>query len=243
MYILVNEMIPSYQIIQDRYQLEFEGLNLEVKHRMEILARTLEINAENIRGLGTSDRFYIQSVTDPSCEYLVDLNNCSCDCPDWPRVCLCKHLTAVVHFFRHGNQQFGEEDEGTTTTPPGRDGSPDAHSDSSANSTHTNSIVKGLIAVSSDFLDDNIASSASATTVRDWEMLQVHLNAVVQISCHPNSPPLPDNEAIPPNQGAGWTKTTERMGATRQKRRRSGTVSSPEPSATARIGDLNHTKP
>jgi len=74
-YILVNEMIPSYQIIQDCYQLEFEGLNLEVKHCMEILARTPEINAENIRGLGAGDRFYVQSVTDPSCEYLVDLNN------------------------------------------------------------------------------------------------------------------------------------------------------------------------
>ena len=72
-------------------------------------------------------------------------------------------------------------------------------------------------------------------------MVESHLTAIVQ-NTHSSDSPLPDKDAIPPNQRT-WTETAERMGAKRRQRRpRPMTTSPPEPSATERIADLNRKK-
>ncbi len=226
------DMIPSYEIIHDHYQLEFKGPNLEVKHCQEILARTLEMNAESICELG-SDRFHVQSVMDPLCSYHVDLGNDSCECLDWPRIWFCKHVATVVHFFRHSHQWIGaSEITVPTIIPLTREDSPGTHSN-----TSTSSILGDVISASMDYLNDEVPSTDQ--TNHSFEMIWAHLNATVHNSCASDSP-LPDQEPIPPNQRT-WTETTEEMGAKRQKRPQSGTTS-PQPSATARIGDLNRKK-
>jgi len=100
---LVTIIIPSYTIQHVCQELGFEGLNLAGKRRKEILMRTLEINAKSIRDLG-DNQFNVQSVTDSTCTYLINLSTQSCGCPDWPRVQLCKHLTTVTHFFGRDEQ-------------------------------------------------------------------------------------------------------------------------------------------
>ena len=98
-YMLKEEMLPYYEARHNSQELGFEGSNLAEKRRKEILARSPEVPAKSIRVQGDGDHYYVQSVTDPSRTYLVKLCNKSCDCADWLRVWLCKHITAVNHFF------------------------------------------------------------------------------------------------------------------------------------------------
>ena len=95
---LVDEMLPYYETCHNSQELGFDGSNLAQKRRKEIFARTLEIEADSIR-TAEDDCYYVQSAMDPSHSYLVRLTTRSCDCPDWPRVRLCKHVTGVAHFF------------------------------------------------------------------------------------------------------------------------------------------------
>ncbi|KAH9041969.1 hypothetical protein EDB84DRAFT_1559556 [Lactarius hengduanensis] len=78
------------------------------------------MSADSIQCLG-SDRFYVRSLSDLSKMYLVDLGTDTsdlsenhliehgkdkCDCPDWPRARLCKHIAAIAHFSSDGTIQI-----------------------------------------------------------------------------------------------------------------------------------------
>ena len=193
------------------------------------------MNAESICDLG-DDQFYVQSVTHSSRRYLVGLGTQSCDCADWPRVQLCKHVTAIVHFFGNGDQQMGAVvDMVPETVQPIQESLVGDQSDTSAKS-----ILENVIAISRELLNDG--APLSPETVRNLQMVETHLTAVVHNS-HSSESPLLEKDAIPPNQGT-WTKTAERMGAKRQRRRPRPTIaSSPEPLATECIGGLNCKKP
>ncbi len=231
---LVIDMLPHYQARHDSQEVGFSGSNLAQKRRKEILARTPEINADSICGLG-NDRYSVKSETVTLRTYLVELSKQSCDCPDWPRVQLCKHVAAVAHFFGNGDQLAADADAAPKTVQPVEShGSPDACSDATAAS-----ILENVITVSKAFLSDGVPKSPG--TIRSLHSVESHLAAVVQNSCSPESP-LPEKETIPPNQHT-WTETAQRMGVRRRKRPRPTTTSSPEPTATERIGNLNRKQP
>lgn len=239
---LVTVMIPSYAIHHVRQELGFEGLNLADKRRKELLARTPEINASCICTLG-DDQFKVQSATISSRIYLVNLSTESCDCPDWPRIQLCKHVAAVAHFFGNGHRQI--DVKVPPCARPIRDGS--ANAETSAAQVCATDILENVIAVSKALLSDG--ELLSPETVRSLQMVESHLTSIVHCSPSSESPsesPLPEKENIPPNQGNTWTETATRMGAKRQRRRpRPATASSsepPEPSATELIGELNRKK-
>src|SRR6266702_3656854 len=234
---LVIDMLPHYQACHDGQEVGFNGSNLAQKRHKEILVRTLEMNADSIRILG-DNCYYMQSEADTSREYLVGLSEQSCDCLDWPRVQLCKHITAVTHFFENGNQlvELAADTGATpkTVQPVESEHPPDVRRDSTVAS-----ILENVINVSKEFLSDGVPKSPG--TVRSLHSVEEHLTAVVRNS-HSSESPLPDKEAIPPNQHT-WTETAQRMGAQRWKRPRPTTTSSPEPTATERIGDLNRKQP
>ncbi|KAH8979455.1 hypothetical protein EDB86DRAFT_2835890 [Lactarius hatsudake] len=105
-------------------------------------------------------------------------------------------------------------------------------------SAATASILENVITVSKEFLNDAVPSSPA--TIQSFREVEAHLTAIVHNSRSSGSP-LPEKEAIPPNQHTTWRETAKRMGATRQpKRPWSTSASPPEPSATTCIGDLNH---
>ncbi len=200
---LVIDMLPHYQARHDGQEVGFNGSNLAQKHRKEILTRTPEMNADSIRVLG-DDCYYVQSEADMSCEYLVGLSKQSCDCLDWPRVQLCKHITAVAHFFGNGDQLVElAADAGATpktVQPVESEHPPDVRRDSTVAS-----ILENVINVSKEFLSDGVPKSPG--TVRSLHSVEEHLTAVVRNS-HSSESPLPDKEAIPPNQHT-WTKTAQ----------------------------------
>ena len=238
--ILIKDVIPEFVCRYNGQNLGFHGSDLGKKRREELLARTPEMNAESIRSVGDNG-FYVRSVTDPSREYLVDLSKQSCDCPDWPRVWLCKHVTAVAHFFGRKDQQIEVEliipkSTAPAPAPSSREESPGEHSDASAASA---SILQNVINVSRDFLNNVPGSQGTARSLR---MVEAHLTAVVR-NARTLENPLPDQESILPNQGT-WSETAKRMGATRRRKRpRLALPNPPEALAPARIGDLNCKQP
>ncbi len=70
------------------------------------------------------------------------------------------------------------------------------------------SILENVIAISRALLSDGALSSLE--TIRSLQMVESHLTAIVQNACSSEGP-LPDKDAIPPNQGT-WSETAERMG-------------------------------
>ena len=160
---------------------------------------------------------------DQSRTYSVELTKQSCDCPDWPRVQLCKHVAAVAYYFGNINEvvatvnavprsiepepedpRDADADAATPKTAQPT-GGPDAGSDASAAS-----ILENVISISRAFLSDRVPSSPG--TVRSLHVVESHLTAVVRHTRSSESP-LPDKEAIPPNQHNTWAETAERMGA------------------------------
>ena len=238
-YKLVVDMLPHYETRHQSQELRFDGSNLAQKRCKEILARTPEMNADSVHVQG-DDCYYMQSATESGRTYLVDLKAKSCDCPDWPRVRLCKHVTAVAHFFGAGNQlellasDSASSPAPSTPTPVESDGLPDARSDATAAS-----ILENVISVSRDFLSDRVPSSPG--TVRSLHQVEAHLTAVVRNSRSSGSP-LPEKENIPPNQHS-WTETAQRMGVQQRKRPRPTSPAPPESTAAHCISDHNRKQP
>ena len=81
--------------------LGFKGSDLAEKQCEEIHVWALKINTISIHDLGGGDCFSVESATDSTWRYQVDLGKLTCDCPDWPRVQLCKHVAAIDHFHEH----------------------------------------------------------------------------------------------------------------------------------------------
>ena len=73
-------MLPHYVTRCDSQDLGFKGPNLAEKRRKEIRLQAAEMNAKHIHNLG-GDRFHVESATDSTRRYLVNLSNQSCDCP------------------------------------------------------------------------------------------------------------------------------------------------------------------
>ena len=221
----------------NRQHHEFDGVDLATKQRQQILARAPEMSTDTIRSLG-SGRFYVRSAADSAKMYLVDLSKDrsvntsksyliehgkdSCDCPDWPRVRLCKHIAATAHFFA-----------GTPDTRPALDSVPERSQNAllavSSVSNTAVPILENLISVSKELLSNGPPSLPG--TVRSLWLVESHLTAVAQ-SSRASQSPLPDRETLLPIQRT-WTETAEQMGAKRQKRSHPTDVPVP---ATDRIG-------
>jgi len=133
-------------------ELGFEGLNLAGKCCKELLMQTPEMNTESIHKLG-NDQFNVQS-TQAARMYLVKLSTQSCDCPDWPRVQLCKHVTAIAHFFRNSDQKIELDIPKTVQVQSNQEGLVGMCSEASATS-----ILENMIAISRALLSDSTLSS------------------------------------------------------------------------------------
>ena len=94
-YILTQRMLPDYyQARHERQQVGLEGGDLEERHRLKILAHAKSISAKCITCLGNTT-FGVASQTLPGWVYVIDTWAAICDCPDFPKIQLCKHLAAV----------------------------------------------------------------------------------------------------------------------------------------------------
>ena len=122
-------MLPHYIAWCHSQDLGFKGPNLAEKQHEQIHFQAVDMNANCIHELG-GNCFHVDLATDSMQRYLVDLSDKTCDCPDWPRVRLCKHVSAVEHHFGNNDQQMGA-DKAAERVPkmpsPNQEALPDAH--------------------------------------------------------------------------------------------------------------------
>ena len=215
-------MLPAFERRCHCQERAFDGADLAEKQRKAICVHAPEMSAESIQSLGR-EHFYVRSTSDPEKMYLVDLaKDCSqdlsidylirygkdcCDCLDWPKARLCKHIAAIAHSHMLVNTV---QPMALNTVSQGCEKLLDSNgSKSPASDASTVPILENLISVSRDYLSD--APLSSPGTVHSLRLVESHLMAVLQTSWASESP-LPDRESLLPNQHT-WTETAEQMGA------------------------------
>ncbi|KAJ7483034.1 hypothetical protein B0H11DRAFT_1655615, partial [Mycena galericulata] len=80
---LVTEVLPYYALKQRRQDLGFEGIDIEVKKRQDIIKRSEAYVKEDIEAL-EDERYLVRSRSDPSRVYEVDIATYTCTCLDFP---------------------------------------------------------------------------------------------------------------------------------------------------------------
>ena len=93
--ILTRNMLPEHYEARHRaQQIGFEGPDLAEKHRRAVLASAKTISIDSIRCVDDT-QFHVVSQSNLGKCYLVDIQRLICNCLDFPRIRLCKHLCAV----------------------------------------------------------------------------------------------------------------------------------------------------
>jgi hypothetical protein len=88
-------MLPEhYEPRHHAQQIGFEGPDLAEKHHRTVLASAKAIPLDSIRCVNDTD-FHVASQSNLGKHYLVNIQRLICNCLDFPRVQLCKHLCAV----------------------------------------------------------------------------------------------------------------------------------------------------
>ena len=137
---LVTQYLPHMEIRHKRQERGMEGANLAETRRRQILMRAPETPVEKIRK-NDDLHFDVQS-SNSNIIYQVNLGTTTCSCSDFPRVRLCKHIAAVLHFF--GGADPGPQppvNAGASSSPVQRDGSTAHMDDSSWPKFTTNHVI------------------------------------------------------------------------------------------------------
>jgi hypothetical protein len=220
---LVKDMLPTYQDRHKRQMLGMQGPNLAEKRRKEILARAPETPLERIKEIDRS-RFEVQSTSSENV-YEVNLLTYTCTCSNFPRIQLCKHVAATVHFFGGGVVgPWAPVNESTSEREPDVPKSP-AQQDGSVGNTKTHASVisaaNDIVRTAQEIL---VMAPVDPETAKSLQMARSQLNAVL-LSVKDNGSRLPEKEQIAPNQ-LSWPPTAARMGVKRGEKRRRGKVDS-----------------
>ncbi|KAJ6475794.1 hypothetical protein C8R47DRAFT_1323831 [Mycena vitilis] len=102
LYILINKVLAYYALRQRRQELGFEGEDVEVKKRRDIVERSKAYVKDDICHIQDS-KYIVRSNSDPIMVYEVDIDTYTCTCLDFPLISFCKHLCAVQELFgEHG---------------------------------------------------------------------------------------------------------------------------------------------
>jgi hypothetical protein len=195
-----------------------QGLNLADKRRKEILTRAPETPLDRIKEIDKS-HFEIQSARSGK-TYQVNLLTYTCTCLDFPRIQLCKHIAATVHFFGGGLERPEHGPRApVNTSEPDVPKSP-AQTDGGANSraSRFKSISNEIFRLSLEILE-MAPGDPDPEMVKSLKMVQSQLNAVrLSMNDSDNGSRLPEKEKVGPNQ-LSWPPTAACMGVKRGKKR------------------------
>jgi hypothetical protein len=203
-HMLATEFLPDLEIRHKRQTLGMEGPNLAEKRHRQILTCAPETPIAKIRKI---DNLHFEVQSSNSCKsYHIDLDTTTCNCSDFPRIRLCKHIAAVVHFF--GGADLGPRppvnapSESVATDSPvqqvGNVGCTDNGTAASVLSAANDIIRLSQELTSKALRDPGIAKSLVSIRSR--------LSALVHSATVTDGSPLPEKEIIGPNQRS-WPET------------------------------------
>jgi hypothetical protein len=174
--------------------------------------------------------FKVQS-SNTNQSYHVDLNSIACNCKDFPRICLCKHIAAVAHFFDGVDLRPRPPDNASASKSAMLNSS--VQQDSSASSTNDGatasliSAANNMIRVTQRLIsnmphDPHIAKSIT----KSLNSMLSQIDALMHLATAAgDGPPLPEKEKISPNQ-LSWPETAVRMGIQCSKKHQGSKVDS-----------------
>ena len=208
---LVKEMLPTYEDRHKRQRLGMQGLNLADKRRKEILTRAPETPLDRIKEIDKS-HFEIQSARSGK-TYQVNLLTYTCTCLDFPRIQLCKHIAATVHFFGEGLERPEHGPQAPVNTSE-----PDVPKSPAQTDGGANSCASRFKSISLEILE-MAPGDPDPEMVKFLKMVQFQLNAVrLSMNDSDNGSRLPEKEKVGPNQ-LSWPPTAACMGVKRGKKR------------------------
>ncbi|KAI9428521.1 hypothetical protein H4582DRAFT_2067159 [Lactarius indigo] len=106
---------------------------------------------------------------DLSENYLIEHGKDKCNCPDWPRAWLCKHIAAVAHFSSDGTIQIARTaPEPDWLKPEVHEGPQDTQSDANPPSNASAAILENLITISREYLSDGPLRHQGLSGVFGW---------------------------------------------------------------------------
>jgi hypothetical protein len=219
-------MLPTYEDRHKRQKLGMQGPDLAEKRRKQILARAPETPLDRIKEIDKS-HFEIQSTSSEK-KYEVNLLTYTCTCLDFPRIQLCKHLAAIVHFFG-GGLEGGLEGLGLRPQAPVNASASEVEPDipespapqGSAGNSKTHAVIMSDLRDINRLylsLSEKMPADPSPETAKSIKMARAQLNAV-ELSIDDDRSRLPEKEQFGPNQ-LSWPPTAARMGVKRGEKRR-----------------------
>ena len=208
-------MLPAYEDRHKRQILGMQGPDLAEKRRKEILSRAPETPLERIKQIDQS-RFEVQSMSSEK-KYEVNLLTYVCTCINFPRIQLCKHVAATIHFFG-GLEGLGPQaplNASASELVPKSSAQPNGSAGNTKSRASVISIIKDIIRLGEEFLE---LAPDDPETVKSLQMTRSQLNAA-RLSVNDSRSRLPEKEQIAPNQ-LSWPPTAARMGVKRGEKRR-----------------------
>jgi hypothetical protein len=234
-HMLMMEYHPDLEIRHKRQTLGMEGPNLADERRRQILRRAPETPVTKIQKIDDF-RFEVQSSRSLEC-HQIDLSTITCNCSDFPRISLCKHIAAVVHFF--GGADLGPRPPGNAgasasesvavapSSPVQQDGSVGCADDGATASVI--SAANDMISLSQRLI---LKPPCDPRFAKSLNLFRSKFNALVLSATAAGDgsldflDSLPEKENFGPNQRS-WPETASRMGVKRgNKCREKGKVDS-----------------
>jgi hypothetical protein len=223
---LAREMLPSYEDHHKRQRLGMQGPDLAKKRRKQILARAPETPLEQIKEISQS-RFEVQSTSSEKI-YEINILTYTCTCSDFPRIQLCKHVAATVHFFRGGlgdglrpqapNNASASEAEPVVPKSPAQQEGPGNAGNAKTRASMI-STANDITCLALEIQEILVIAPANLEMAKSLQMARSQLNAM-RLGLNDNDGSwLPEKEQIGPNQ-LSWPPTATQMGVKCGKKRR-----------------------
>jgi hypothetical protein len=219
-HMLVVEFLPDLEMCHKWQELGMHGRDLAEQRRQQILRHAPETPLTQIRKINDL-HFEVQS-SNSNKSYNIDLVTTTCSCSDFPRIRLCKHIAAMVHFF--GGADLGPQplDNAGSASEPVAPCSP-VQQDGSDDSTAVQTIINDIFSLLQGLVSKGPSDPRIANSLDLLNTIRSGLNKLVFPAG--DSSYLPEKENIAPNQHS-WLETAARMRVKRNNKCTNGKVDS-----------------
>jgi len=208
----VTYFISDCQNWHKQQLVRLEGPDLEKAHCKQILESARNISPDSIH-LVSNTEFLVTSESNLGHCYPIDLTQSTCDCKDFPRIQLCKHIAAINEHFpalRSKGSSFSKIPERMHNQDlPQSTPKPNADEERVVLLKDINVLCQQLTALSDDATPD----------LEALKTVKHSLKAVITLEN--GSRALPEKDNFNPNQKT-WAEMAERMGAQKAPRRKPG---------------------
>ena len=213
-------MVPYYQNRHARQIVGLEGPDLAGQRHRQLMTGARGTARDSIQQFD-STQFHVASESRPGAYYEINLDQSTCNCPDFPRSRFCKHLAAINVHFPHLCKQESSPLQDTEFAGlldlPERVHTPEVRRTSSPQES-LQKLMQDIKQLSHQ-LDDKISDLTDESAPAVMEAVRsVKYSLTAAIASTQGSRALPNKEDVPPNQHS-WMETAERMGTKRAPKR------------------------